>query len=235
MKPSKCFLGYHQAEFLGHRVGNGLLSTQEDKTERIRSAPVPETKKQLRSLLGLCSYYRRYVPNYAEIVYPLTELTKKRTPEKLLWEEVHSNALKQLKEKMCSEPILKLPNVGQRFVLRTDASNIGLGAVLLQYHHGELFPVAYASRKLLPREKNYATVEKECLALVWAIGKFDVYLYGCEFTIQTDHRSLEYLDRAKFTNPRVMRWAMSLQPYSYKVEYIRGEDNVGADYLSRNI
>ena len=136
---------------------------------------------------------------------------------------------------MCSGPILKLPNVKERFVLRTDASNVGIGAVLMQYHEGELFPVMYASRKLLPREKNYAVIEKECLALVWAIGKFEVYMYGQEFTIQTDHRSLEYLDKAKFSNARIMRWALSLQPYKYKIEYIKGEDNVGADFLSRNI
>ena len=235
LKPSKCYLGYFEAEFLGHKVVNGTLATQDDKSEKIRNSPIPNTKKQLRSFLGLCSYYRRYIPNFAEIAFPLTELTKKKMSEKLALTDVHRDAIEKLKEIMCSGPILKLPNVKERFVLRTDASNVGIGAVLMQYHEGELFPVMYASRKLLPREKNYAVIEKECLALVWAIGKFEVYLYGQEFTIQTDHRSLEYLDKAKFSNARIMRWALSLQPYKYKIEYIKGEDNVGADFLSRNI
>jgi hypothetical protein len=104
---------------------------------------------------------------------------------------------------------------------------------LLQDHEGTLFPVAYASKKLLPREVRYATVERECLAIIWGVKKFQVYLYGREFTLQTDQKSLSYLKEAKELNPRLMRWALSLQPYSYRVEAIKGVDNVGADYLSR--
>ena len=119
------------------------------------------------------------------------------------------------------------------FVLRTDASDRGLGAILLQEEGGVLWPVAYASRKLLPREANYSTIEKECLGIVWGIVKFAKYLYGVEFALETDHKPLQYLQAKKVTNSRLMRWALLLQPYKFTVKYIKGKDNLGADYLSR--
>lgn len=131
------------------------------------------------------------------------------------------------------KPILRIPDISRPFVLRTDASNIGLGAVLLQPYDGQYFPVSYASRKLLDREKNYSAIEKEGLALVWAVEKFRQYLYGIEFTLQTDHRPLVYINSAKFENSRVMRWALMLQNYRIHMESIKGSDNFGADYMSR--
>ena len=235
VKPSKCFIGYEDTEFVGHKLKSGMLLTQEEKIEKIQNAPIPVTKKQVKSLLGLCGYYRRFVPHFAEKAEPLTDLTKSRQPDKVKWEEKHDKALKRLKDDLCSNPILKLPDVEKTFVLRSDASDVGLGAVLLQRHEDMLFPVAYISKKLLPRERNYSVIERECLAIIWAIKKFTVYLYGKEFLLQTDHQSLTYLDKAKFTNQRVMRWALSLQPYRFRVEYIKGEDNVGADFLSRHV
>ena len=115
----------------------------------------------------------------------------------------------------------------QSFVLRTDASDYGIGAVLIQEHEGKLFPICYASRKLSDAERNYSTIEKECLA------RFHMYLYGVRFVLQTDHEPLKYMNSAKFTNNRLMRWAMFLQSYNMKVEAIKGSENVGADYLSR--
>ena len=93
----------------------------------------------------------------------------------------------------------------------------------------------YISKKLLPRERNYSTIERECLAVVWAVEKLVRYLYGTEFVLQTDHESLKYLQRAKFDNQRVMRWSLLLQPYRYRVEYIKGCDNLAADFLSRSV
>jgi len=119
------------------------------------------------------------------------------------------------------------------FVLRTDASDVGVGAVLMQEHDEELFPVAYASRKLSQRERAYSTMERECLALVWGVQKFQLYLYGREFVLQTDHQPLVYLNRCKVTNSRIMRWALFLQSYSIRIEAIKGSLNVGADYMSR--
>ena len=143
------------------------------------------------------------------------------------------NAFTTLKEKLSNSPILLLPNLSQDFILRTDASNIGLGAILLQTIEDERFPVAYASRKLLQREKAYSTIERECLAVVWAIRKFEPYLYGRQFVLETDHHPLAYMNSAKPANGRLMRWILALQPYRFRVVAIRGSENVGADLLSR--
>jgi len=126
-----------------------------------------------------------------------------------------------------------MPDLEKPFTLRTDASDIGLGAVLLQECDDGLFPVSFASRKLLDRERKYSVLERECLAVVWSIRKFAMYVYGVDFTLQTDHQALLYLDRTKFENDRVMRWAMFLQNYRFRIEAIKGSANVGADYLSR--
>ena len=128
---------------------------------------------------------------------------------------------------MVSTPILRLPDLEKGFTLRTDASNVGIGAVLMQE------TIAYASKKLLPRETRYSVIERECLALVWGIKKFHMYLYGKEFQVETDHCPLIYMQNTKLTNSRVMRWVLSLQPYRFRIAAIKGSQNIGADYMSR--
>ena len=119
-------------------------------------------------------------------------------------------------------------------MLRTDASDVGIGAVLLQEFKGDRrLPIAYASKKLLPREKNYSAIEKECLAIIWCVETFRKYLYGVEFLLETDHKPLSYMQTAKVLNPRIMRWAMKLQPYRFRIIAICGHENLGADYISR--
>ena len=117
--------------------------------------------------------------------------------------------------------------------MRTDASEKGVGGELLQEYGDSLFPVAYVSKKLLDRERRYSVIERECLAIVFAIRKFEKYLYGKEFTLQTDHQPLAYIQRCQVDNSRIMRWALFLQNYQFVIEAIKGSENVGADYLSR--
>ena len=234
VKPSKCFFGYKTIEYVGHIVGQGQMRTMEDKVSRIVDSLAPKTKTQLRAFLGLAGYYRRFVPSYAMIAAPLTDLLRKGAPNKLEWGCAQDDAFSQLKAVLSSQPVLRLPDCNKQFIVRTDASDLGLGAMLLQEHEDGIFPVMYLSRKLNAAERNYAVIERECLATVWAISKLQMYLYGRSFILQTDHRPLLYLDQAKLTNPRVMRWALALQPYHYRTEAIRGADNVGADYLSRS-
>ena len=127
-----------------------------------------------------------------------------------------------------------LPDLSKPFTLRCDASNVGIGAVLLQEAApGEFHPVAYASRKLLDRETRYAVVEKECLAVVWGVDKFSRYLIGRSFNLETDHRALAYINQSKLKNGRLMRWALALQEYQFHVVPIAGSSNVEADALSR--
>ena len=155
-------------------------------------------------------------------------------PVEVVWNETREHAFQELKRRISMPPILKLPDVTKPFILQTDASHIGIGAVLLQEDAaGEKRPVAFASWKLQPRETHYSTIERECLAIVWGITKFQEYVYGTEFFLETDHEPLQYLRRAKFQNGRLMRWALTLQPYRFLLRAIRERDNVGADCLKR--
>ena len=234
-RPSKCTFGGEIVEFIGHQVGRGELSLHDENVKKVRDAQRPRTKKEVKSFLGLTGYYRNFIPNYAAIASPLSDLTKKGLPNEVDWQDIHEKAYRTLKKMTVTKPVLRLPDITKPFTLRTDASNTGIGAVLLQEHDGQLFPVSYASKKLLMREQAYSTIEKECFAIVWAIKKFMLYLYGTEFVIQTDHQPLVYLNKTKFVNDRIMRWAMFMQSYKFKVESIKGSENVGADFLSRVI
>jgi hypothetical protein len=126
------------------------------------------------------------------------------------------------------------PDFSLTFVLQTDASDRGLGAVLLQEKDGEYHPVVYLGIKLLPREQNFATVEKECYAIVWSVQRLQKYLYGREFIIETDHRALQWLKTMRSQNPRLLRWSLVLQEYTYVVQHIQGKNSKMADFLSRS-
>ena len=159
----------------------------------MRNAERPTTKTEVRAFLGLAGYYRRYVPNFSAIASPRLDLTRKNTPAKLEWTDACDTALRTLKDRLTSNAIIRLPDQTKDFVLRTDACDTGLGAVLLQDHNGTLFPVAYVSWKLSKAERNYCVTEKECLGIIFGITKFELYLYGRKFTLQTDHQPLAYL------------------------------------------
>lgn len=134
---------------------------------------------------------------------------------------------------MSKSPILCLPDFDKEFIVRTDASDIGLGAVLLQEYEGYKFPLYYASKKLLERESAYSVIEKECFAVIWAVQKFQSYLYGKQFVLEIDYEPLIYLNKAKCANGRLMGWALALQPFSMTIINIKGSENAGADFLSR--
>ena len=131
-------------------------------------------------------------------------------PESVRWEDAQEKALVTLRENLVRRPILRLPDHNKTFILRTDASNCRLGAALMQEHAGKFFPMAYGSKKLTSAERKYSTTEKECLAIVWRISKFCLYLAGKPFVLQTDHQPLTFLKDAKFRNDRIMRWALAL-------------------------
>jgi len=234
LRPTKCFVGFYSVTFLGHKVGSQGLGPTTDKLEKIEKAPAPRTKKQLRSFMGLVGYYRNFVPNFAAIAVPLTDLTKKGTPNQLPWGDTQDRAFVSLKRHVCNPPILRLPELCKPFILQTDASNDGLGAILLQEDNGVKLPIAFAIKKLLYRERNYSTIEREALAIVWGVEKFEKFLYGQHFFLETDHQPLQYIMNAKFQNGRLMRWALALQPYRFTVRAIKGSQNVGADFLSRH-
>ena len=235
VRPTKCYLGYAKLNFLGHQVGGGSLYPQTDKISRILAAENPTTKREVRSFLGLVGYYRDFIPNFASIAVPLTELTRKDQSNEVKWGPVHQSAFDQLKAAVTKEPVLRMPDFTRTFILQTDASQNGAGAALLQEHDGTKHPVAYYSKKFSQRERSYSTIEKECLALIWGVRKFQIYLYGVEFVLETDHQPLVFLDSAKYTNGRIMRWSLFLQSYRFRIHAIKGTDNVVADYMSRSV
>jgi hypothetical protein len=183
--------------------------------------------------LGLLSFYRRYVPGFASLTAHISDLVKDSSCRTIQWTPTCENALSRIKEIFSAHPVLQLPRLDHQFVLRTDASSVGLGAALLQESENTLHPVAFASKKLLPRETRYSTIERECLAIVWAVSKFSKFLWGVDFVLQTDHKPLTYIQTCRFKNARILRWSLSLQEFKFRVEPIPGTQNVFADLLSR--
>ena len=218
-RPSKCVIGSNTIDFVGHQIGQSVIvGLHEGNVTKIRDAPRPRTKKEIRSFLGLMGFYRSYLPNHAAIAVPLSDITRKGLPNVIVWGDAQEKAYTTLKHLLTSQPVLKLPDPDRLYILRTDASDAGIGAILLQEHDGTLYPVSFTSKKLTDREKNYSIMEKECLAVVCGVRRFMLYLYGQEFVLQTDLEPLLYINKAKLLNGRIMRWAMFLQNYKIKIE-----------------
>ncbi len=232
--PKKCAIGRVEVRYLGFHLGHGQVRPQIDKTAAIAACPRPKTKKEVRQFLGLAGYYRRFIPDYSELTSPLTDLTKKEVPDTVPWTEQCQQAFTQVKAALCGGPLLHSPDFSLPFLLQTDASDRGLGAVLTQEIKGEERPVLYISRKLSKREPMYSTIEKECLAIRWAVLTLRYYLLGREFTLCSDHAALQWLHRMKDTNARITRWYLALQPFKFKVIHRPGTQMIVADFLSRN-
>ena len=167
---------------------------------KIADTPRPTTKKQIRAFLGLTGFFRDYIPSYADIALSLTDLTKKGLAEKVRWGTEQDQSFCKLKKCLEEPPILRIADFDSLFILKVDASDTGLGSALMQVFEGREFPVAFASKKLLPRECRYATIEKECLAIVLAVKLFRFYLYGRYFEVHTDHKPLLFLLEKRSTS-----------------------------------
>lgn len=233
VRPTKCCIGHTDLEFLGHSIQQGKIAPQVDKVKAILDSAAPETKTKVRKFLGLIGFYRKFIANFATIAIPLTDLTRKGLPNNVIWTTAQQRAFDHLKALLLQEPILRMPDFNKMFFLQTDASDGGAGSVLLQEFDGVKCPIAYFSKKFSPQELKYSTVEKEGLSIIWSIKKFEIYLYGREFVLETDHKALTFIDQVKATNARIMRWSLFLQNYRFRIVSIKGTDNVIADYLSR--
>ena len=229
----KCTFGSDYCEFLGHQVGAGKISPQTAKTEAAANYQQPRTKTDIRSFLGLAGYYRWYIPNFSAIAAPLSDCTKTSASEKIEWTEDCKKAFESLKNALILKPTLVPPNYSNQFILHTDASNQGIGAVLSQGNPKEDNAIGYFSRKLLSREKNYSATEKEGLAVVAACKHFLPYLLGRHFTIVTDHRVLKFLTSKDSSSSRIARWMDSLRDLVFEVRYHEGITNGNADGMSR--
>lgn len=233
INPAKCALGMEEARYLGYVVGRGEIKPQLNKVEAIQNWPRPLTKKQVKAFLGIVGYYRRFVPRFADIAVPLTDLTKGTKSAMVRWSPEAERAFQELKQALCRQPVFMAPDFSREFVVQTDASEVGLGAVMSQVVNGEEHPVIYLSRKLSPAERNYAIVEKEGLAIKWVLDSLRYYLLGRRFKLVSDHAPLQWMQGKKGNNARVTRWFLALQDFSFTVEHRPGRMQGNADALSR--
>ena len=233
-KPQKCNLGADHCQYLGHIIGRGIIQPQQDKVQSVKEFPIPKSKKDVRAFLGLVGYYRKFIPHFSTVAVTLTDLTRKAAPTVVQWNSRCQKAFDTLKNSLCESPLLHGPDFSKQFILQTDASERGIGAVLSQNDDDQQeHPVAFFSKKLLPREERYSTIEKECLAIKLGIQAFKVYLLGRPFQVQTDHRALMWLNRVKDKTSRLTRWSIALQPFDFTIKHRVGKANANADALSR--
>ena len=231
---SKCEFLMPTLEVLGHTLEDGLIKPSMDKVQAIVNMSRPVDKSTLRCLIGLANYYRHFQEKLADTLFPLTELLKRDQPDKLKWEAKHEEAFQHIKRNLMSKPVLMPPNPSKPYILQTDASNVGISAILAQLDdNGTEHVVSYSSRKLLPRERNYSVIEKECLAILFGLIKHDNWVYGSKITVVSDHRALQWLGSISQHSPRLARWALLLQRYDITTVYRKGAEHANADALSR--
>ena len=231
LQPEKCVFGAQKVKYLGFVLSSEGLQTDPDKVTAIDTMPTPKTNKEVKRFLGSIGFYRRFVRGYSEIAAPLYPLTAAKT--KFKWSQIHEEAFNKLKEELKKAPILKLPDFSKDFVIETDASNQAIGAVLLQESNGLLHPVAYASRPLSKAERNYITMDKELLGVVWASRYFKNYIFGKKIVFFTDHKPLVTMRDLKDKTGRTAKLFFKLECLNYELRYKKGEENVMADFLSR--
>lgn len=225
-KESKCSFGQSQMEYLGHIISGAGVSTDPDKIKAMVEWPRPVTIKQLRGFLGLTGYYRRFIKDYGCICRPLTQLLKKGS---FYRSEDAQKAFEKLKLAMTTAPVLDLPDYTQPFVVETDASATGIGAVLMQGGR----PLAFLSKSLTLRHQTLSTYEKELLVIVMATHKWHGYLQGHHFIIRTDHQSLKFLLEQRLSTLFQQKWLAKLMGLDYEICYKKGKENLVADALSR--
>lgn len=234
LKPSKVKIGFTEITFLGQIVGNGTVRPTEENIEKILNAPIPRTKKGVRSLCGMVNWLRKFIPDAARLLKPLTDLTSKSRSDVVQWGREQQEAWDEVKKVLTTKPVLTLYDPNKEHTLMTDASDHFIGGVLMQREEdGNLHPVMYASRKCVDRETRYDIQNKEMLAIVWCCSRFYRFIYGAPFVIQTDCCALSLLNGKLSNNARVVRWQLYLQSFNFRVEIIRGKDNCLADFMSR--
>ena len=231
LKPKKCHLFKQKVQYLGHIVSEAGIQTDPEKIQAVMEWGEPTTVTEVRSFLGLCSYYRKFVPEFATIARPLIKLTEKNCP--FSWREEQREAWETLKQCLTSAPILGYPDPAATFILDTDASDYGIGAVLSQVKDGEEQVIAYGSRALTKPERRYCVTRKELLAVVYFTRYFRHYLLGKRFVLRTDHAPLRWLKSFREPEGQVARWLEALQSFDFDLVHRPGKNHQNADALSR--
>lgn len=231
LNAQKCKFFSTEVTYLGHKITDQGMLPDDSKFNAILKYPVPTNADEVRRFVAFCNYYRKFVPNFAIIAYPLNQLLKKNS--KFLWNDKSQYAFDTLRKYLLSPMLLQYPNFSKQFILTTDASDIGCGAILSQETEKGNLPIAFASKSFTPGEKNKPVILKELTAIHWAINYFKPYLYGKKFIVRTDHRPLVYLFGMKNPTSKLTRIRLDLEEFDFSIEYIPGKGNVGPDALSR--
>lgn len=231
LNPLKCQFFKTEVQFLGHICSDKGLKPDPKKLIAVEKYPRPSDKDAVRRFVAFINYYRRFVDNFAKLAKPLTNLTKKRV--EFLWTAECEQSFQSLKSKLLSKPILKYPDFNKPFKIIVDASDFACGAVLTQEYDNVDMPLTYISRSFKCGEKNKPPIEKELLAVHFAITQLRPYIYGRHFTVKSDHKPLQYLYNLKNPSSKLSRLRLNLDEYHFDIEYIKGKDNVMADALSR--
>ena len=249
LKPEKCHFLQKRVEYLGHIISEDGISASDKKVAAVRNWPTPRNRDDLRRFLGFCGYMRKFVRNFSQICEPLNELLKGEPLRKkdrrkfksnaskvkpFVWEKCHEDAFRVLIRELTQAPVLAFADYDQEFVLQTDASTSGLGAVLYQHQDGHKRVIAYASRTVSQSESRYPAHKLEMLALKWAVcDKFKDYLLGSRFLIETDNNPLTFLLTTARLDATGHRWVAELSMFNFDIKYKPGKLNVVADSLSR--
>lgn len=234
-KREKCQFLRSEITYLGHVIGPTGIGMDPEKTRAVRDWPPPTNVKELQTFLGFANYYRKFVKNFAQITVPLTDLLRKDTAPSYAWTKRENEAFLNLKTTLTTAPVLKIANPEAKYTVTTDASDFAIGAVLSQKEgvSNDDRPIAFESRKLSAAETNYATHEKELLAIIHALKVWRTYLEGNHFEIITDHAALKYLKTQPTLSRRQARWSEKLQEFQFDIIYRPGTANTVADALSR--
>ncbi|GBM65989.1 Transposon Ty3-G Gag-Pol polyprotein [Araneus ventricosus] len=231
LSPRKCRFFRKEVSYLGHIISADGVKTDPEKTKAVVDWPRPETVHDLRSFLGLCTYYCRFVRNFSAIARPLHKLIEARS--NFNWTEECEKSFNSLKQALITSPVLTYPRTDKEFILDTDASNEGIGAVLSQKIGNEECVIAYFSKSLGKPERNYCVTRKELLAIVKSIEHFHHYFYGRKFLLRTDHASLRRLLNFREPEGQIARWIQRLQEYDIEIQHRKGTSHGNADALSR--
>ncbi|GFT00872.1 retrovirus-related Pol polyprotein from transposon 17.6 [Trichonephila clavipes] len=228
LNKEKCHFARDKLKYLGLIISKEGIETDNKKIRAITEMKPPKNNREVSKFLGMTGWYQKFIPRYADICEPLYQLKKKGT--KFNWSGEAQDSFDQIKRTLTEAPILQLPNFSEQFNLFTDASGVGIGAVLQQNQK----PIAFASRTLNKAERNYTVTERECLAVIWALNKFKTYFGPLPVKVITDHAALTKLTNGKNLSSRMIRWALKLSEFNIEWEHRPGVQNVVADLLSRN-